>query len=126
MQEAAPVTHKTARFDEQGDVTIDLSLDVLDDPRYPDFLAHVAAIPPSFADWESPDYPTTLWLHWMYAPPAVRRLKALYPDLQIDAPHNPWFGRSAELAERLGEALAAIKEAEAVVREQAARVGRAA
>ncbi len=107
---------KTARFDEQGNATIDLPLDVLDDPRYPDFLAHVAAIPPAYADWESPDFPTTLWVHWLYGGPAVRRLKSLYPNVKISSPGNPWFGRGAELAERLGEALAAIREAEDAIR----------
>ncbi len=89
---------KTARFDEQGNATIDLPLDVLEDSRYADFLAHVAAIPPAYADWESPDFPATAWLHWLYAPPAVRRLKAIFPDLAITCPGNPWFGRGAVLS----------------------------
>ncbi len=120
------MTRKTATFDEQGNATIDLPVEVLDDPRYAAFLSHVAgAVPPTFHDWESPDFPTTLWVHWLYGPPAVRRLKAIFPDVEISSPGNPWFGRGAELAERLGEALAAIREAEDALR-AVAPVGRAA
>ncbi len=117
----------TAHHDAHGDLTIQFGCLEPEDPQLGDFLRDLwHDIPHECRDQDDPLLPSALWVDWRHARQAVERLRATWPAAAVTAKSNPAYGKGDELAARLGAALAAIRAAEALVREGAERVGGAA
>ncbi len=107
--------YPSGHHDEQGNLTIN-GLDP-DDPVTADFMQNLhAALPHEARDFDHPTAPSAVWIAWPHARRAVERLRATWPQARVTAEANPNYGRGDELAARLTEALAAIREAEDAIR----------
>ena len=117
----------TARHDREGNLTVEFGGLDPGDPQLGNFPHdRHRAIPHPYREQDDPLRPAALWVDWRCARRAVERQCATWPAATVTAEGNPAYGKGDELAARLGAALAAIRAAEALVREGAERVGGAA
>lgn len=80
----------SGRYDEDGNLYVDLGTDLLDSPFLP--LARFAltdTLPAGAYDWEP--FGDTLWIHWNHARHVERRLRQLWPGATVTAAANPRY-----------------------------------